>query len=100
VDELLQEKETIALLGLSANSILLTRFGRGLDQKDNDNSAMTHLRNKHVFAEVVMRQNHENRPYYTELYEWLYNIHPEDSHSKVLSCHQSTSETCIFFLEI
>ncbi|CAM6035797.1 unnamed protein product [Sphagnum compactum] len=82
VDELLQEKETIALLGLSANSILLTRFGRGLDQKDNDNSAMTHLRKKHVFAEVVMRQNNENRPYYTELYEFLYNIHPEDSHSK------------------
>jgi len=45
VNELLWEMDTNAQLDLSSNSILLTRFGKGPDQQE-ENSVVTCLRSK------------------------------------------------------
>jgi hypothetical protein len=53
VNELLWEIDTTAQLDLSSNSILLTRFGKGPDQQE-ENSVVTCLRSKKWVAHVVM----------------------------------------------
>lgn len=86
VDELLRDEELVALLGLSPASILVTRFGKVDEQQGNSEAqAASVLKNKHIFAELVTRQDEEQRPSYTELYTFLYNAAPETLNFKVIS---------------
>lgn len=81
VDEILQDEKLVGQLGLTPESILITRYGRGPEQEDSSFAA--HLRDKYAFAEVVTRQNEEKRPFYTELYEFIYKVHPQSMTSMV-----------------
>lgn len=86
VDELLWDEELVAFLGLSPQAILITRFGNPDAQLQNTEADVAcALRNKHVFAELVTRQDEEQRPSYTELYQFLFNSAPETMNFKVIS---------------
>ena len=86
VDELLKDQELVALLGLSPASILVTRFGKPDDQHDPPQAeSASALRNKHIYAELVTRQDEEQRPTYTELFKFLFNAEPETLNFKVIS---------------
>ncbi|KAG0625712.1 hypothetical protein M758_2G075700 [Ceratodon purpureus] len=85
VDDLLKDEELVALLGLSPASILITRFGRPTEQQEQSKAETTGaLRNKHIFAELVTRQDDEQRPTYTELYKFLFNAEPETLNFKAI----------------
>ena len=86
VDELLKDERLVILLGLSPKSILVTKFEKPNEQQECFITEMTStLRNKHIFAELVTRQDEEQQPYYTELYMFLFNASPHTLKIKVIN---------------
>ena len=75
------------VLGLSPESLGVTKFACDPKQ-DEDASCFNReeiVRNRHVFAELVtqLAADDPHKPFYTELYMFVYNVHPETMDFKV-----------------
>jgi hypothetical protein len=87
VDELQQDVDCTKMLGLSPESLGVTKFACDPKQ-DEDASCFSReeiVRNRHVFAELVtqLAADDPHKPFYTELYIFIYNVHPETMDFKV-----------------
>lgn len=87
VDEVQQDVDSMKVLGLSPESLSVTKFACDLKQ-DADASCFDReeiVRNRHVFAELVtqLAADDPHEPFYTELYMFVYNVHPETMNFKV-----------------
>lgn len=106
VDELQQDVDCAKVLGLSPESLGVTKFACDPKQ-DEDASCFSReeiVRNRHVFAELVtqLAADDPHKPFYTELYMFVYNVHPETMDFKVrvkrIEAPKTSCESVIYYV--